>query len=397
MKTITGNQQLVKQINKNLVLNKIIYEAPISRADISQKLGLNKGTVSSLVSELIEEHLILESGPGQSSGGRRPVILHFNERAGFSIGIDLGVNYILGVLTDLKGNITVEINKRFTTRSYHEVVSILKEVITDLINAAPNSHYGIVGIGIGVPGLVNKDGAILIAPNLRWKDINLKKEIENHFHIPVIIENEANAGAYGEKLYGAGQDYKNILYVSAGIGIGVGIIINKELYYGTNGFSGEAGHMIVQVNGKDCPCGSSGCWELYASEQALLDEARKLNLPSITEETLSIELLVELANKGNEDIVDLFNSIGMYLGIGINNIINTFNPEQIIIGNQLAIAKDLLEKPIDKFISSHTMKYHKQSLEISFSKLTTHSSAIGVSALSIEQFLNSELSSSVNL
>ena len=392
MKTLTGNQQLVKQINKTLVLETILHEAPISRADISQKVGLNKGTVSSLVNELLEDQLIYESGPGQSSGGRRPVILLFNDKAGFSIGIDLGVNYILGVLTDLRGNIIVEVNKKLTVRSYEVVIEILKSVISDLINAAPQSHYGIVGIGIGVPGLVNNDGEILVAPNLGWKNINLREEIENSFDIPVVIENEANAGAYGEKLYGAGKESDNILYISAGIGIGIGIILNGELFYGMNGFSGEAGHMIVQVNGKDCTCGSSGCWELYASEKALLEEARKLKLTDITEETLSIELLLELANSGNEDIINLFHSIGMYLGVGINNIINIFNPEQVIIGNRLAMAKDWLEKSIEKFIKNHTMKYHQKDLIISFSKHAYYSAAIGVSAQMIDQFLNNAVS-----
>ncbi|MCM3478724.1 ROK family transcriptional regulator [Caldibacillus thermoamylovorans] len=392
MKTLTGNQQLVKQINKTLVLETILHEAPISRADISQKVGLNKGTVSSLVNELLEDQLIYESGPGQSSGGRRPVILLFNDKAGFSIGIDLGVNYILGVLTDLRGNIIVEVNKKLTVRSYEVVIEILKSVISDLINAAPQSHYGIVGIGIGVPGLVNNHGEILVAPNLGWKNINLREEIENCFDIPVLIENEANAGAYGEKLYGAGKENDNILYISAGIGIGVGIILNGKLFYGMNGFSGEAGHMIVQVNGKDCTCGSSGCWELYASEKALLEEARKLKLTSITEETLSIELLLELANSGNEDIINLFHSIGMYLGVGINNIINIFNPEQVIIGNRLAMAKDWLEKSIEKFIKNHTMKYHQKDLIISFSKHAYYSAAIGVSAQMIDQFLNNAVS-----
>ena len=309
----TGNHQLVKKINKNLVLDMIIHNAPISRADISQKSGLNKGTVSSLVTELIDEQLILESGPGKSSGGRRPVMLLFNERAGFSIGIDLGVNYILGVLTDLKGKNLVEINRKLNVRTYDEVLTFLKSIIQELMQAAPKSPYGIVGIGIGVPGLVDHDGRILTAPNFGWKNQYLKRDIENEFNIPVIIENEASAGAYGEKLYGAGNDSNHMLYVSAGIGIGVGIIINGELYSGKEGFSGEFGHTIIQVNGKDCPCGSSGCWELYASEKALLDEAKRLSLPNVTEETLSIELLDKLAKQGNEDIINLFNTIGTYL------------------------------------------------------------------------------------
>src|SRR5690606_3174960 len=171
MSTVTGNQQLVKQINKTLVLEKVMNEAPISRAYIAKELGLNKGTVSSLVSELIDEHLVFETGPGESSGGRRPVMLTFNKDAGYAIGVDLGVNYILSILTDLKGNVVREIYQHITNTEYEHVFSIIKKSINDLIESAPDSPYGIIGIGIGVPGIVNNQGEILIAPNLHWENI----------------------------------------------------------------------------------------------------------------------------------------------------------------------------------------------------------------------------------
>ncbi|REJ23324.1 ROK family transcriptional regulator [Caldibacillus debilis] len=391
MTILTGNQQLVKQINKTLVLETILNEAPISRADIAQKVGLNKGTVSSLVNELIEEQLIYESGPGKSSGGRRPVMLLFNEKAGYSIGIDLGVNYILGILTDLKGHIVAEIQKKLSVTGVEQVKQMMIAIIEDLIRSAGQSHYGIIGIGIGIPGMVNNDGEILLAPNLGWKNVRMKEEIENRFQVPVIIENEANAGAYGEKLYGAGKEFDNILYVSAGIGIGVGVILEGQLFTGSGGFSGEMGHTIIIVNGKECSCGSRGCWEQYASEKALLEEAKNIPIPYADKDSISIELLVELAKEGNEEVINLFKKIGAYLGVGINNMINTFNPEQIIIGNRLAMAKDWLEESITHFVKSHTIPFHQQDLSITFSQLTTHSTAVGVCALSIENFLKTSV------
>lgn len=384
MRKLTGNQQLVKKINKRIVIQTIIQEAPVSRADIAVSAGLNKGTVSSLVNELIEEQLVYESGPGESSGGRRPVMLHFNEKAGFSVGIDLGVHYILGVLTDLKGNIVNKINRNLPDRSYHEVRPILTSIISELISTAPESPYGVTGIGIAVPGLVNKDGEILIAPNLGWKNIHLKKDIEAHFNIPVILENEANSGAYGEKLFGIGKNYEHILYVSAGIGIGVGVILNGELYLGADGFAGEAGHMMVEVNGKKCSCGSKGCWELYASEQALLAEAGKL--PGVPETFLMIESLCEMAGNGNEEVLAVFQKVGTYLGIGLHNLIHTFNPELVIIGNRLALAKDWIEGPVQHVIHRHTMKWHREKVIISFSELMTYAAATGSAALSTDQF-----------
>ncbi len=379
METITWNQQVVKKNNKALVLQLIMEKEPISRADIAQVSGLNKATVSSLVNELLAADLVYESGPGESSGGRRPVILHFNKIAGYSIGIDIGVNYVLCVLTDLKGNIIIEKNQTVHKTPYAATIEIVKEMIQSLIAEMPSSRYGIVGIGVGVPGIVNKEGTVLLAPNLGWKNTQIKKDLEDLFHVPVIIENEANAGAFGEQQFGIGQDYQNIIYISAGIGIGVGIILNKELYQGKNGFSGEMGHMIIDINGKPCNCGSRGCWEAYASEQALLEKAG--------ENGNSLESLIQLANSKDKNAQNLFTEIGAYLGYGINNIINTFNPDQVIIGNRLSMAKEWIEQPIRTTVENHSLAYHQSEFQLDFSKLGKYSIAIGMSAFVVENFI----------
>ncbi|WP_368737819.1 ROK family protein [Bacillus sp. EB106-08-02-XG196] len=386
METIIWNQQVVKKNNKALVLQLIMEKEPISRADISQVSGLHKTTVSSLVNELIEEELIYESGPGESSGGRRPVILHFNKIAGYAVGVDIGVNYVLCVLTDLKGNILIEKNESVNRTPYPAIMSKVQTMIRSIMEEMPQSRYGIVGIGVGVPGIVNKQGSILLAPNLGWTNIQLKKDLEELFQIPVIIENEANAGAFGEQQFGAGQEFQNMIYVSAGIGIGVGIILNNELYQGKNGYSGEMGHMIIDLNGKPCSCGSRGCWEAYASENALLETA----------DTDSLESLMNMAEKHDETAQRLFGEIGTYLGFGINNIINTFNPDQVIIGNRLALAKEWIEQSIEKTIESHTLANHQKDMHLNFSKLGKYSTALGVSAFVVESFIKEEVRTSRN-
>lgn len=387
----TWNQHVVKKENKTLVLNTIIQLSPISRADIAQRTGLNKGTVSSLVSELLEEHLIYESGPGESSGGRRPVMLLFNQTAGYSIGIDLGVNYLLGMITDLQGNIFKEKVIRFNNLSYEEIKKNLFDMINGLIALAPESPYGIVGIGVGVPGTVSKNGKVLLAPNLNWQNIDLKSVLKEKYNVPIIIENEANAGAYGEKLFGAGKEAKNIVYVSVGIGIGVGLILNNQLYRGNNGFSGELGHMTIESSGAKCSCGNMGCWELYASEQALVKNANRTGLFSSSGEEASLDSLLELAESGDERAIQQFEDIGEYLAIGINNIINIFNPEQIIIGNRMASAERWLKHALEKRMLARTLWFQQRDLEINFSELSTHSAALGITAFVVENFFNSDL------
>lgn len=382
LKSITWNQQVVKKNNTALVFQTITEQEPISRADIAQNSGLNKATVSSLVNELLEKALVYESGPGESSGGRRPVLLHYHATAGYSIGIDLGVNYILGVATDLKGNIVLEDHIKVKNTDFHEVIDQVKKMITSLIKKLPNSPYGIVGIGIGIPGVVDKQGSILLAPNLGWKHCEMKTFVEEEFQVPVVIVNEANAGAYGEKQFGVGQDYHNIVYISAGIGIGVGLILNNELYQGLNGFSGEMGHMVIEMNGTPCRCGSKGCWETYASEHALIKRAGS---------DTTLEELISLAQKKDEKAISLFKEIGSYIGYGINNIINTFNPEQIIIGNRLAMAEEWIKQPILDIVHSQSLFFQQIDLQIDFSKHTTHSAALGVAALTTENFIQKEL------
>jgi len=381
---MTWNQQVVKKNNTSLVFRTITQQEPLSRADIAQDSGLNKATVSSLVNELLEKQLVYESGPGESSGGRRPVLLHYNQSAGYSIGIDIGVNYILGVVTDLKGNIINEQKLSMKDSAFEDVLNRVKKMVYTLMEPLPQSPYGVVGIGIGIPGIVDKQGNILLAPNLGWKNCEIKQQIEEEFNIPVIIENEANAGAYGEKQFGVGKSFNDIIYVSVGIGIGVGLILNNQLYQGVNGFSGELGHMVIQMDGAPCRCGSKGCWEVYASEHALIDNAKDLDNPTL-------ESIIDLAKNNDEKAISLFEEIGKYLGFGINNIINTFNPEQIIIGNRLAMAKQWIEQPLQDIVQSHALAFQQKNLQISFSQHSTHSAALGVSAFAFEQFLENEL------
>ncbi|MBO8165123.1 MAG: ROK family protein [Brevibacillus sp.] len=388
--TRTWNQHVVKKGNKSIVLEIIKNRSPISRADIASLTNLNKGTVSSLVNELIDEHLIYETGPGESTGGRRPIMLIFNASAGYSIGIDIGVNYILGILTDLKGEILLEQIISMKRLDYAEILNKVIDMITYFKSNMKKSPYGLIGIGIGVPGIVQKNGTVLLAPNLGWKNIPLKQIIEDKFHVPVIIENEANGGAYGEKVFGIGQKSDNMVYVSAGIGIGVGLIIDGRLYQGNMGYAGEMGHMTVNVNGGKCRCGNSGCWELYASEQALIQKAIQ---NGYDENDISLEKLMELANTGDKKAIQIFAEVGEMFGIGITNIINTFNPQQIVIGNRMASAEKWLREAVERKLKENLLWFFKDNLTLDFSQLAKYSTSLGMTAFSIENFLKIDLTS----
>lgn len=382
--TITFNQQIVKKENKMLVLQMIRDSINISRADVAQKTGLNKGTVSTLVAELLNEDLIVELGPGISSGGRRPVLIEFNQKAGYSIGIDIGVNYIQLLLTDLNGKIIYKRHRKTKEMSIEQFEQLLLKEIKLVIQSSPHSTYGIIGIGVAIPGLIDETSSVVFAPNLGWKNYDLKTVLETTFQLPIIIENEANAGAFGEKTFGLAQGVDNLIYISAGIGIGTGIIINGDLYKGEGGFSGEFGHMTVQMNGPKCSCGNYGCWELYASEKFL-----ERNTPKLLNEGDDYLLqLVERALNNDLESVQIFNDTARNLSVGIINIIHAFNPQMIIIGNRLALAKQLLEKQTKQYVSENILTSHQNKEIVRFSDEQFPATALGMSGFTVNQFIH---------
>ncbi|MEK4882184.1 MULTISPECIES: ROK family transcriptional regulator [Paenibacillus] len=377
---VTGDQALVKKINKSIVLHTIRRNSPLSRAKVSEMTGLNKATVSNLVAELCAQELVTEVGPGQSSGGRKPLMLHFNSMAGSVIGIELRVKQLTAVLCDLSGGILFESDFSLDNHALPYVLERMKKTISDLIDKAPESPYGIVGIGVGVPGMVDENGVVLFAPNLGWEMVDLRGILETEFAVPVTIDNEANAGAQGELNFGAAKDVRHLLYISAGSGIGSGIIIGGELYKGARGYAGETGHMTIEAQGKPCSCGSRGCWELYASEKTY--DHSEFSLPAHTTQEL-----VRYAAAGQEDALRHFSSMGEYLGIGVTNLINSFNPELIVIGGALSEAEAWLGKPLRRVVAERTLPYHKQQLEITFSKLGSRGTMIGAGFSAVMHFL----------
>ncbi|MED4697119.1 xylose repressor [Peribacillus frigoritolerans] len=377
-----ADQALVKKMNQKLILNEILKNSPISRAALSEITGLNKSTVSSQVNELIEKNIIFEIGAGQSSGGRRPVMLVFNKNAGYSIGIDIGVDYLNGILTDLEGNIILEKASDLSSPSAGEVKEILFALIHDFINHMPDSPYGLVGIGICVPGLVDSNQKIIFMPNLEWYIEDLQLLIESEFNVPVFVENEANAGACGEKVFGVTKNYENIIYISINVGIGVGIIINNELYKGVNGFSGEMGHMTIDFNGPKCSCGNRGCWELYASEKALLDSF------SNDEKNMLRKEIVERANKNDVAVLNALQNFGFYVSIGLTNILNTFDAQAIILRNNIIESHPIVLNTIKNEVSSRVNSHLESMCELLPSSLGRNAPALGAVSIVIEHFLN---------
>ncbi|MBQ0138328.1 MAG: ROK family protein [Kurthia sp.] len=379
---MSWNQQTGKKFNKEIILQQVFLNQTISRNELIENTQLKKATVANLVNELIEEQFIIEAGKEESTGGRRPNLLKLNAQAGYALSIDIGVNYLSGVITNLNGEIIWKVKEFILDTTLEKYLEKIITLIHLLEQHVPPSPYHIVGLAISVPGLIDTNGIILKASNLQWHDVDIRTLLQPYVTYPTIISNEANAGAFGEYSYTYNQQHQNLLFVSIGYGIGVGTMMNGELFLGDQGFSGESGHMIIQMDGKTCRCGRAGCWEAYASESALVKEVET----EFTMEHVTIEDILEMTYT-DDKLTPLLTNFSKYIGIGLMNLIYTFNPSKIIIGNRITLLQDQLEKPIRAYVNDKSSSFFKEDVNIEFSTLDDNAILIGAASLAINQFL----------
>lgn len=393
---MSWNQQVGKKLNKEMILQEVLISSGtgtsgISRNEIIEKTSLKKATVANLVKELIEEQFIVEAGMDVSTGGRRSKLLKLNGKAGYALGIDIGVNYLRGIITDLNGVIVFDNNEEILDTTFTSYFRKIVTLIQLLELNVPASPYKIIGLGIAVPGIIDTEGLIIKAPNLGWQQIDLITMLKDHVNYPIYISNEANAGGFAEFSFIHNHQHQNLLFVSIGFGIGVGIFVNGELYHGELGFSGESGHMIIQVNGKKCRCGRNGCWEAYASEYALLQEAEAaLTIPDLT-----LEKLIALSAK-EKDIQNIFTDIGHYIGIGLVNLIYTFNPSKIIIGNRITLLQDQIKQSMIDITTEQSSAPFVNKTEIEFSTLQDKAIVLGAASIVINHFIQPSIGGAKN-
>ncbi|MGG7144027.1 ROK family transcriptional regulator [Clostridium nigeriense] len=325
------NKFNIRKSNIVEILNLLYNKPNISRIEISKLINLNKASVSEIISLLIEKEIVSEigTGNGSSSGGRKPILLKLNDKAGLSLGIDLGIDYVSFLLTDLNKNI-LAYNRFEKTVNKNNVVNIIIDIIRSLDNYIDGYIYGLIGVSLAIHGRVFNDN-IKFTPYYDLDKINLKEELSNI--IPSIsfhLENESNLAAIGEFENSIDQ-LKNSIIINVHSGIGAGIIINEKLYTGFEGRAGEVGHMILIPNGKKCPCGNNGCFEQYCSIPALLEDFNeKSNLKIQT-----VKALCDLYNSNNKEAVETISNNIELMAIGITNIFNYFAPDNIFIHSEL--------------------------------------------------------------
>ena len=323
-----GNRDLIRSINRSILLNAIKTQGVISRADLAHKSGLSPATVTAITSDLIHEGLVIEKETGDSSGGRPPILLALNPRGGFVIGVKLMENHAVGALTDLNATVLLKEAIDFADDSLDTVVESMVILVNHLIHGGDIRKKQLLGVGVGLAGVVDSTQGILRqSPFFGWKNTPLRDLLYTRIKVPIHIDNDVNTLTIGEKWLGYSLLVDNFIVVTIGRGIGMGIVIQGQIYRGKNGGAGEFGHIVVDPSGPLCDCGKRGCLESFISDRALLAVARVEVDPTLRD----IEDLVQRAKNGNAAAAALLSRAGALLGRELANVVNILDPTLILI------------------------------------------------------------------
>ncbi|MCK9858852.1 ROK family protein [Paenibacillus sp. ATY16] len=375
---ITGDASYIKKMNRSLILKEILKEGMLSRADVSKVTALTRATVSGQVSDLLEEELVIEKEIEYNQVGRKPIMLSINAEAGYAIGIDLEYDRISFAISDLQGSLVLSDAIKLQNNAYADILTLLTGQIKHYQERFAASRYGIIGIVIAIHGLVSTDEVIHYIPSFDWHDVPLKSDLENALGLQVKLENNANLSAFAERVF-FHHETNDLLSVTLHSGIGMGMMINHSFFRGQDGFAGEIGHMIVMPGGLPCNCGNQGCWEKYASETSVLQLLRAKK-PDADITYAQIERWME---EKDPDVTDIMEQFLYYLSIGLNNIINIYNPEVVVLDSELLrIYPDSLPL-IESNLNSRVSHYR----EIKISTIGKQSCVLGACAIAIQNFL----------
>jgi glucokinase-like ROK family protein len=395
----TGDQTLIRQINLSAILHHLRENAPISRAALAEITGLNKTTVSSLVGELIENQFVHEVGLESGAVGRRATLLQLNPAAGCIVSGEIGVDFISVIAADFAAEILWRLQIRIDPAMGQDAIA---EQAAALLRQATeeglSSCRSLLGVAVGVPGLVDQEtGVLLFAPNLGWKDVPVRSILEQAFDAPVFVDNEANLAALGEHYFGAARGYEEVLYVSAGVGLGGGVVHEGRLCRGVTGVAGELGHMTMNPGGELCNCGNRGCWETLVSQRALfrhiaraVDTGHASQLSKAVKSDysrLTVPLVVDAARTGDAAALEALDAVGHSLGIGVASLVNALNPELVVFGGILSLAWEFLLPAVTEEMQKRALRWNREATQVVLARHGFDACVMGGVALVLHEIL----------
>jgi N-acetylglucosamine repressor len=396
----SADRLLIRNINQSILLNLIRAHGPISRPQLATLSGLSQVTVIKITSNLIDRHMILEKDYAESTGGRRAGLLEIHPEGGFVVGLIPHESSLIGVILNLNSELVYFQQWNIPLRDqYVQAIDLLAQCVEDMFSQSSIPREKIIGVGIGMSGLIDAErGCCIDSWMMNWKNVEISRPLEDRLDIPVFLDNDVNCLAIYEKLFGQGQSYHHFLVVGIGRGVGLGIIINDDLYRGAFGGAGEFGHTAVSTEGRLCICGNQGCLETYISDAGIVKNyiefvhATTYSLEKGFQEPTAFEI-VERARNGDEAAIAAFQRAGILLGVSLANLVNIFNPECIVLSgpdtDASILAGDLLLEPMHQAIQQHLFSQIGKDLQIQVERLGFESWARGAGSLVLRHFFAS--------
>jgi predicted NBD/HSP70 family sugar kinase len=387
------------QLKKNII-SFLCSNGSFTIADLCKEVNLSIPKVTTLIGELMNDGLVEDLGKVESTGGRKPNLYGMVGNSVFFLGVDIKQNHVNIGLTDLQKNL-IEIKEGipYKLSNSQDALTDLIEIIKDFVKNLSIKKEKILGLGVNLSGRINHDTGYSYS-FFNFNEEPLSKSLEKELNIKTFLENDSRAMAYGEFNSGLVRDEKNVLFLNLDHGLGMGVMINKQLYYGKSGFAGEFGHIPIFNNNIICQCGKKGCLETEGSGWALVRNFKEKieggtssilidkgkNFSKIHE--IDMDKIIAAANNDDVLAIDLIADLGDKLGRGIALLINIFNPELVIIGGSLAKTGEYIMLPIKSAINKYSLSLVNSDTKIKLSSLGEKSGVIGACLLARNGLLN---------
>ena len=395
----SANHQLMRDINRALILNHLRLAAPQSRAELAERTGLTRSTVSSLVDELIAANLVHETGVAPSRGGRRGTLLALNPAGGCAVGVAITSETLIVLLTDFvaqpRWQRQVALTDTAPQTVIHEVEALVDEALA--YNAA-HEAAPLLGIGLATPGLVRvRDGTLRTATNLGWRDIPFQTRWEARYGVPVRVGNEASIAALGEHYFGAGAGFSDFIYLELSTqAIGAGLFVDGRLYQGMDGYAGEVGHMVIDPAGAMCSCGRRGCWEAVlrqVCDLTPLREALAAGTPSSLGDSARLTRadVLAAAEAGDALACRYVQQVLDVVAIGLANLVNIFNPQRVILGGSLGALLSSFLPALQTTLTAQITLPAEDAPDLVPAQIASNPSALGAVALVLDAIMSEPL------
>ncbi|MQA11253.1 MAG: ROK family protein [Pseudonocardiaceae bacterium] len=393
--TAPARQQTVRLHNMGLVVRHLNTVGPSSRAQIAAATGLTKGTVSSLVNDLLRSGLIQEPGvQARGDAGRPGSILEINTASRASLGLEINVDYMSACVADLGNRVRFHrVDGVDQQAAPEQALTRLAHLARAALEAAGSQRLTVCGVGVALPGIVDPVAGLLhSAPNLGWQELPITELLAERLAVPpetLLVDNEANLAALAELWCGRGPHWGDYLHVSGEIGIGAGVVVGGQLLRGSRGFAGEIGHVPLAVDGPPCACGGRGCLERYCGQAAILRAAGLDSAATTSNGRPDGSIARLLAALRAEDVraTNAVRDAAFWLGRGIGGVVNVLDVDTVVLGGIFAPLAPWLEQPFTEAVHQQMIAARWAPVEITASKLGPDAAVRGAAGLVTQRVL----------